>query len=177
MVKLNYLTKAQYLTKRQKGVLEDLFSGRFSEEEILEKRKVSRRTYHRWLGQEFFVAEFKRLVKITQHKCELIFARYAAEVASKMVSLAGAEKEEIASKACMYVINYPERNLKKGVESKKPPEEEPLPDLPPEVASRLLAAIADERRRMDEKRRMASKDISPEAVPMNTESPAGDPRI
>jgi len=153
MLKSKYLPKIKYLTKRQKGVLEDLFSGRFNEPEILEKWKVRRRTYHKWYGQEFFAAEFKRLVNIAQHECELIFARYAADVAAKLVSLTAAEKEEIASKACMYVINYPERNLKNHVESKKSPETEPLPDLPPEVASRLLAALADEKRILDSRQK------------------------
>jgi hypothetical protein len=160
MPKINFFAKRRYLTKSQKGVLEDLFTAKLSEEEILEKWKVRRRTYNGWFRQPMFAAEFKRLVDIAQRKCELIFARYAAEVAAKMVSLAGAEKETIASKACMYVINYPERNLKKNVESKKEPEAEQLPELPPEMASRLLDALADERRIMDERRRMVNKDVS-----------------
>jgi histone H3/H4 len=144
MLKSKYLTKPKYLTKRQKGVLEDLFSGVLNEQEILEKWKVRRRTYHKWHGQEFFAAEFKRLLKLAQSQSELIFARYAADVAAKLVSLAGTEKEDIARKACMYVINHPDRKGKNLVEIKELPETEPLPELPPEVASRLLAALAGE---------------------------------
>jgi hypothetical protein len=144
MLKSKYLPKTKYLTKKQKGVLEDLFSGRLDEEEILEKWKVRRRTYHRWHGQEIFAAEFNRLLKLAQSQSELIFARYTADVAAKLVSLAGTEKEDIARKACMYVINHPDRKGKNLVESPKLPETEPPVELPPEVASRLLAALARE---------------------------------
>ncbi len=85
MLKSKYLPKTKYLTKRQKGVLEDLFSGGLNEQEILKKWKVRRRTYHKWHGQEIFATEFKRLVNVARSKCELIFARYAADVASKLV--------------------------------------------------------------------------------------------
>ena len=139
------MLKSKYLSKKQRGVLEDLFSGGLTVQEVLEKWKVTRRTYYRWHAQEFFAAEFKRLMNLTRCESELIFARYAADVAAKLVNLTFAEKDEIARKACMDVINYPNRRAKNHVESKKLPITEPEPEpLPPEVASRLLAALANE---------------------------------
>jgi hypothetical protein len=143
MLKSKYLTKTKYFTRKQKAVLNDLFTGRQSVQEVLEKWKVKRLTYHRWHTQEYFAYEFKRLMNMAQCESELVFVRYAADVAAKLVSLTGAEKEEIARKACMDVINHPDRKAKNLVESPKLPEETPE-ELPPEVASRLLAALVDE---------------------------------
>ena len=139
------MLKSKYLTKKQKGVLEDLFSGGLNVQEILEKWKVKLRTYYRWHAQPFFAAEFKRLLNLAQSQCELILARYAADVAMKLVSLSAAEKEETARKACMDVINHPDRKVKHKSEIDPKPIEEPLIDLPPEVASKMLALLAGEK--------------------------------
>jgi len=138
------MLKSKFLTKKQKRVLEDLFSTTFTVQEVLEKWKVKKTTYHRWHSQEFFASEYKRLLKLIRSESELIFARYSAEVALKLVSLTAAEKDEIARKACMDVINHPRYKVKKEF-IKKPPEEETHEPLPPEVASRLLAALAAEK--------------------------------
>ncbi|MGA2323327.1 MAG: hypothetical protein ABSG22_05720 [Sedimentisphaerales bacterium] len=140
------MLKSKYLTKKQKGVLEDLFSGPLTVQEVLEKWKVTRRTYFRWHAQEFFSSEFKRLLNLVHSESELICARYSAEVAMKLVSLTVAEKDEIARKACMNVINHPSRKTKNQIATKNLPiPEETYPPLPPEVASRLLAALANEK--------------------------------
>jgi hypothetical protein len=152
MLKSKYLTRTKYITKKQKGVLEDLFSGRGNEQEILEKWKVKRRTYCRWHEQPLFAAEFKRLLKVAQSECELVLARYAADVASKLVSLTAAEKDETARKACMDVIANHNRKIKHKSENETKPVEEPLPEIPPEMASRLLAALAGENEEREDER-------------------------
>jgi hypothetical protein len=137
--------KSKYLTKKQKGVLEDLFSGTLTVQEVLEKWYVTRRTYFRWHAQEFFASEFKRLLNLTQIESELVCARYSAQVAMKLVSLTVAEKDEIARKACMNVINHPSRKTKNQIVTKNLPiPEETYPPLPPEVQSKLLAFLADD---------------------------------
>jgi|GEM_PF-2510512 len=140
-----YLPKSKYLTKKQKGVLEDLFSGPLTVQDVLEKWYVTRRTYFRWHAQEFFASEFKRLLNLTHIESELICARYSAQVAMKLVSLTVAEKDEIARKACMNVINHPSRKTKNQIVTKNlPTPEEDYPPLPPEVQSKLLAFLADD---------------------------------
>ena len=139
------MLKSKFLTKKQKGVLEDLFYGTLTVQEVLEKWRVTRRTYFRWHAQEFFASEFKRLMGLVHSESELICARYSAEVAMKLVSLTVAEKDEIARKACMAVTNHPSRNVKTQIVAKNLPiPEEPLPELPPEVQSKLLAFLADD---------------------------------
>jgi predicted DNA-binding protein YlxM (UPF0122 family) len=138
------MSKVKYLTRKQKQVIEDLFTGKLDVENVLEKHRVRQRTYCRWHQQENFVAEYNRRLKLSQRRSELIFANWASSVAAKLVNLTDAEKEETARKACMDVINHPDRKDKNQSESKKPPvEEEPKP-LPPEIATRLFAALAGE---------------------------------
>lgn len=139
------MLKSKYLTKKQKGVLEDLFSGGLNEQEIFEKWKVKRRTYYRWHAQPFFAAEFKRLLNLAHSQCELVLARYAADVAMKLVSLSAAEKEETARKACMDVITNHDRKVKHKSENETKPMEEPLIDLPPEIAGKMLSLLAGEK--------------------------------
>jgi hypothetical protein len=134
-----------YLSKKQRGVLVDLFSGQFTVQEVLEKRKVTRRTYYRWHAQQYFAAEFKRLLNLARTEHQLVFARYASDIATKLVSLTTAEKEETARRACMDVIANHLRKAKSIDDAKDKPLDAQLPELPPDVASRLLAALANEK--------------------------------
>ena len=109
---------SMYLSKKQRGVLFDLFSSHLTVEEVLQKRKVSLRTFRRWHGQEYFAAEFDRLLKIARGKAELILARYASEVAARLVGLTSAQKEETAHKACLDVITPPAQEVKLQREKK-----------------------------------------------------------
>ncbi len=138
--------KPTYLTKKQKGVLEDLFSTSLTVQEILEKWKVRRPTYDRWHSQDLFAAEFKRRLKLMRNESDLIFARYSVEVAMKLVSLTAAQKDEIARKACLDVINHYNRKPKTRF-MKKPQIESKPKTLPPDVASRMLAFLTEEKKR------------------------------
>ena len=75
------------LTKKQKAVLDDLFSGAFTTQEVFEKWKVTRRTYYRWHTEECFAAEFNRLMTLAQNEPDLVFARYSSNVAERLVGL------------------------------------------------------------------------------------------
>jgi hypothetical protein len=139
------MREVKYLTTTQRRVIDDLFTGELDERLVLEKHRVRQRTYCRWHQQEIFAAEYNERLKLSQRQSELVFANWASSVAAKLVNLTDAEKEETARKACMDVINHPDRKLPKNSDSKEPPKEEEIPDLPPEVASRLLAALAAEK--------------------------------
>ncbi|MGA2070076.1 MAG: hypothetical protein ABSG97_01900 [Sedimentisphaerales bacterium] len=128
------------LTKKQLAVIEDLFVGELEEQQILEKHKIDRRTYDKWLAEENFAGEFDRRIKSAHRRGELIIARFANVAAAKLVQLTESENQETSRKACLDVINY----LRQKAEpvSDDQPEAEKLPDLSPELASRLLAALA-----------------------------------
>lgn len=128
------------LTKKQLSVIEDLFSGEVEEQQVFEKHRINKRVYDKWLTEENFAGEFDRRIKSAHRRGELIIARFANVAAAKLVQLTESENQETSRKACLDVINY----LRQKTEpvSEDQPEAEELPDLSPELASRLLAALA-----------------------------------
>jgi hypothetical protein len=128
------------LTKKQRAVIDDLFAGVADEKQILEKHKVSRRVFDKWLADENFKEEFERRQDYARRQSELIIVRYATFAAAKLVQLTESANQETARKACLDIINLLRPNSEP-----KPAEQDPaeqLPDLPPELASRLLTALA-----------------------------------
>jgi len=132
------------ITKRQRAVIEDLFAGEIDKQQILEKHKINRRLYDKWLTEENFAGEFDWLLKSAHRQSELIIARYASIAAAKLVQLTESENQETARKACLDIINYLRPGATTTSVSDEKPEGERLPELPPELAGRLLAALASE---------------------------------
>jgi hypothetical protein len=128
------------ITKKQREVIDDLFAGLADEQQILDKHKIDRRLYDKWLADGKFAEEFERRLQSARRQGELIIARYAAFAAAKLVQLTESTNCETARKACLDIINL----LRPNAEMK--PSEQPdagqTPDLTPEMASRLLAALA-----------------------------------
>jgi hypothetical protein len=130
------------LTKKQFAVIDDLFAGELDEQQILEKHRINKRVYDKWLAEENFADEFDRRVKSAHRRGELIIARFANVAAAKLVQLTESENQETSRKACLDVINYLRQKAEPSPDPYGQPEDEKLPDLPPELASRLLAALA-----------------------------------
>ena len=144
------MAKKKYLGKRQLDVLDDLFSGELDEQAVLKKHRVSRAVYNKWLGDELFASEFSRRLSAARLQSELIMARYSAVAAAKLVQLTESAKEETARRACLDIISLPRRADKKTIISDKPPDTNPdkaeqAPHLSEAAASRLLAALAEEK--------------------------------
>jgi hypothetical protein len=129
------------LTARQLSVIDDLFAGEIDEREIFEKHRINKRVYDKWLTEENFANEFDRRIKSAHRRGELIIARFANVAAAKLVELTNSENQETSRKACLDVINYLRQNNQPSPAEQASEAEQP-PDLPPELASRLLAALA-----------------------------------
>jgi len=140
------MSKTKKLTKRQRAVLDDLFVGKLDEQEALDKHRVSRTVYHRWLADERFAAEFEERIVHSYRQSRVILARGAAKAANNLVGLAGSEKGETARKACLDIIalHSPSHADTKQAPTAKSKPDPSTPQLPPETASRLLAALAEE---------------------------------
>ena len=91
--------KKSDLTRKQHDVLDDMFSGAMSEEEVLKKHKVSRLVYRRWLCQEKFAEQFSFCIDSARRQGKLIVARFIPAAAAKLVGLTASEKEETARRA------------------------------------------------------------------------------
>jgi len=135
------------LTQKQLTVLDDLFNSDLDEQVVLDKHKVRRSTYDRWLEDKLFAEQFKQYVNGLKRRSELLLAKYSCLAAAKLVQLTESENQETARKACLDIISLPSLAAKK---TEQPTEPQSSPDkqaqqLLPQTASRLLAVLAEEK--------------------------------
>jgi len=140
------MPKAKNLTRRQRAVIEDLFTAGMDEQNVLAKHKVSQALYSRWLIDERFVEHFERRIAQAYRSGRIVLARHASAAASKLVALTNCEKkEEIARRACLDIITLDNPATAKAAVSAEDQTDAAAAELPPETATRLLAALATPR--------------------------------
>ena len=141
------MAKSKQLRKRQLAVIDDLFGGDFSEQEVLAKHKLSRNVYNKWLSDEQFCAELARRVANARLQSEVLIARYSLLAAAKLVQLTESAKEETSRKACLDIISLPKVAAKKAEtpDKAKKDSDKQVELLPGKTARRLLAALAEEK--------------------------------
>ena len=132
------------LSKKQLAVIDDLFACELDELAILDKHKIKRSTYNQWLADEKFEAELVRRIKTTKLMSEVLIAKYSGIAAAKLVQLTESEKEETARKACLDIISLPNITPQADKSGQTADEENETVQLSDEMASRLLAALAEE---------------------------------
>jgi len=138
------MARRKKLSKKQLAVIDDLFGGELDEQAVLEKHKVNRNIYNRWLADELFVSEFDSRVVSAHRQSVVLIAKYAPLAAAKLVQLTESDKEETARKACMDIISLPALLDKRIVQpGELQASEAKLPQqLTEQAAGRLLAALA-----------------------------------
>ena len=143
------MAKRQYLSQKQLTVLDDLFGGDLDEQSVLDKHKVRRSTYDRWLADKLFAERFKQYVNGLKRQSELLMAKYSCLAAAKLVELTASDKAETARKACLDIISAPESASPKTKQPDKAQKDSDTQteQLSDETASRLLAALAEENSR------------------------------
>jgi len=143
------MVKRQQLSKRQLAVIDDMFSGELDEQAVLAKHNVSRIVYDRWLADDNFTEQFEARIASAHRQSELIIARYAPLAAAKLVQLTASENQETARKACLDIISLPKVGAAKteGADKAGKDNEKQAERLSAETASRLLAALAEEKGR------------------------------
>lgn len=141
------MAKRRYLSQRQLTVLDDLFNSDLDEQGVLDKHKVRRSTYERWLANEVFAERFKRYVNSTRRRSELLMAKYSCLAAAKLVELTASDKAETARRACLDIISVPKIAESRDEQPEKTPKESDrrLERLSDATASRLLTALAEEK--------------------------------
>ena len=141
------------LSQRQLAVLDDLFNSDLEEQAVLNKYKVRRSTYDRWLEDMLFAERFKQYTNGLKRRSELLMAKYSCLAAAKLVELTASGKEETARKACLDIISLPgspAQRVKQSAELQavNPSVPEQVRQLPPETVGRLLAVLAEAKRRL-----------------------------
>jgi hypothetical protein len=135
------------VTRRQSAVLQDMLDGELDEREILEKHRVSQKTFNRWLSGDAFMAELNRRLQWLNLQSEVVITRYKTLAAARLVHLTESENQETARKACLDIINLPNRSdipPKQPNNEPKVTQQPEYDELSPETCSRLLAALAEE---------------------------------
>jgi hypothetical protein len=141
--------KTEKLKPRQFAVIDELFNGD-DEQAVLDKYKVSRKLYNKWLADETFTGEFDRRIENAFRRSDILIARYAPLAAAKLVQLTESDKEETARKACLDIISM---HVGWTRDDGRPTKDDGRgsPDsvqgfaLPDQTASRLLSALAEEK--------------------------------
>lgn len=142
------MSGSKKLTNRQLAVIDDLFSGRLEEQEILDKYKLSRRLYDKWLNNESFNGQLERRVNEAYRQSAILIARYAPVAAAKLIQLTNSDKPETARKACLDIISMPVHTTgpkDKPSVAPQPADASPPIALNPETAGKLLAVLAEEK--------------------------------
>ena len=137
------MKKKNLLNKKQLAVLDDLFTGLLDEQNVMEKHNINSKLWSKWQSDKQFIAEFERRIAALNHQSELIIARYASLAAAKLVQLTDSENQETARKACLDIISFPKLSAKINEHDVKTDSQTKPEQLSPEIASRLLEALAN----------------------------------
>ena len=140
------MSKSKKLTKRQRAVLEDLFTGESDEQTVLQRYAVPRALYEKWLADEQFTSQLEQRIAHAYQRSRIILARNASDAANRLVNLAKEGEGETARKACLDVISpqCPAGHKTPSDAPSVPDASASAADLSPEAASRLLAVLAAE---------------------------------
>ena len=131
------------LSKRQLAMVEDLFAGGLDEQQVLDKYKVSRKLFNRWLAEPAFAEHLKRYIDAVHLRSAMLVARRASEAADTLFGLIRSDKGETARKACLDIIQM---NAPSHSDNDSPMPDAELANHPPltdETAGKILAALAE----------------------------------
>lgn len=139
------MSDVKKLTKRQLAVVEDLFAGELDEQAVLEKHKIQPLLYERWLADARFLEYLEGRMMRMHLQGRMVLACYVPLAAAKLIKLTDSEKEETARKACLDILYPPGMSGPAPSSVAGAPRETTgaAPNLSPEAASRLLAALAE----------------------------------
>jgi len=139
------MAKRKDLRPKQLKVIEDLTKGRLSQQEILDKHRVSRKVFRRWLEDATFAAELQKRIDWLRLRSELMIAGYRETAAAKLVNLVTeSESEDISRKASLDILNIGGQKTAASAGHKQQPSNKALTH---QQTGRILAALAKEKNR------------------------------
>jgi len=142
------MAKPKPLSAKQIAVIDDLFDGKLEEHLILDKHKLSRKLYDRWLADEAFNCHLEKRVELENRRSEFVLARSACQAVSNLVDLTKSGQSETARKACLDIITMQAARLAGAPET---PGDNPTPpgspQLSPETTGKILAVLAEQQQK------------------------------
>ena len=100
----NIEKKTKKLSKRQINVLDGLFAGDLTLNDILKSCRVSQITYYEWLSDPFFMSAFDIRIDSARVILTATLAAYSQAALLSLVNLTRSEKTETARKACLDIV-------------------------------------------------------------------------
>jgi len=100
----NIEKKTKKLSKRQMRVLDGMFTGELTLNEILKSCRVSQITYYDWLSDSFFMSAFDNRIDSARVILTATLAAYSQAALLSLVNLTRSEKTETARKACLDIV-------------------------------------------------------------------------
>ncbi|MBN1787440.1 MAG: hypothetical protein JW806_03505 [Sedimentisphaerales bacterium] len=129
------------LTKKQLTVIDDLFNSAGDESTVLQKHKISRKLWNDWLSVKDFTDEIAARMEAAKRRSRIILSQHAPFAAAKLVELCQSENQETSRKAVLDILNLQTNQP----EILSQISNSPLPSLDAKTASKLLAALADDK--------------------------------
>ncbi len=141
------MEKKKKLSKKQLAVLEDLFDGGLTQQEILSKHNISRNILSMWLADEAFAERFDMHIAAAYRRSAAKMALNATLAADRLIKLTESGQQETARKACLDIINMPPAANVKSNQPARPPDctNPQKTSLSEQTAGKLLAALAEEK--------------------------------
>ena len=127
------------LSKKQKRLARDLYEGRFTEEEMKERYKVSDKVFERWLSMCVFQEELVRLRESSQREAQFSLMRYGPMAVLRLAELMGSDKPDVARRAATDLVD---RCLKMVRAGEVASEEDEVGEMSDDDARRMLVKLA-----------------------------------
>jgi hypothetical protein len=133
-----------HLGRSQLAVIDDLLHG-LSERETLRKNHISPYRYRKWRKNALFNREFADRKESLHTQRRYILISSLPQAARRLAELINCEKDEVARKACLDIINFQRADAEqeKAEEAERAKCESHQPKISPEKASRMLAILAE----------------------------------
>jgi len=138
------MARAKRLDRRQHVLMDDLFAAECEEHRILEKHRIGRQVFRKWLAGGEFREELNERVAGGYRLSALFLARSAPLAAKKLMNLTDCDKVETARKACIDIITMRPQVFPPTGDPAPDGEIKDLPSIHSQAASRLMAALAQE---------------------------------
>lgn len=139
------MRKTNALTKKQREVIEDIFTSKLDQSAVLEKHKVSPILYSKWHADGAFIEYFEQRIAAAHRQGTAVIASKASDVANNLVNLTKGEKGETARKACLDIIAMQKPETTPQAEAQPTPQ---TPDQPQKLnkktAEKILKILAQE---------------------------------
>jgi len=133
-----------HLGNKQRAVINDMFKNGLAEHETLEKHNIRPCRYRKWLENGMFKQEIDARIDAAMRQSKLVMARWLPLAAERLAQLTISEKDETARKACLDVISlHTPETEQKTTQNAQTMQAKEIKPLPPEIASKLLAALVE----------------------------------